>query len=83
MERAIQQELAEVLLGWFKQARVAGMRPGVRLELVASVISWAIFGPSVQWDRDAPTPSADEMTNQVMLIITEGLTHLAPGFLPA
>jgi AcrR family transcriptional regulator len=83
MERAIQQELAEVLLGWLKQARVAGMRPGVRLELVASVISWAIFGPAVQWGRDARTPTASEMTNQVMLVITEGLTHLAPGFLPA
>jgi len=83
MEQAIQQELALVLLTWLKQARVAGMRPGVRLELVASVISWAIFGPSVQWGRDARTPSADEMTNQVMLVITEGLTHLAPGFLPA
>lgn len=82
MERAIQQELAEVLLTWLKQARVAGMRPGVRLELVVSVISWAIFGPAVQWGRYERTPSADEMTNQVMLVITEGLIHLAPGFLP-
>lgn len=82
MERAIQQELAEVLLTWLKQARVAGMRPGVRLELVASVISWAIFGPAVQWGRNEHTPSAEEMTNQVMLVITEGLAHLAPGFLP-
>ncbi len=82
MEQAIQQELAEVLLTWLKQAKVAGMRPEVRLELVASVISWAIFGPSVQWGHSERTLSADEMTNQVMLVITEGLTHLAPGFLP-
>jgi len=83
IERAIQEELAEVLLTWLKQARVAGKRPGVRLELVASIVSWAIFGPAVQWGRYERTPSADEMTNQVVLVITEGLTHLAPGFLPA
>jgi AcrR family transcriptional regulator len=82
MERAIQQELAEVLLGWLKQAKVAGMRPGVCLELVVSVISWAIFGPAVQWGRNERKPTASEMTNQVMLVITEGLAHLAPGFLP-
>lgn len=83
MERAIQQELARVLLNWLKQAKVAGMRQGVRLELIAAVVSWAIFGPAVQWGRNERTPSVDEMTSQVMLVITEGLSHLAPGFLPA
>ena len=72
-----------MLLTWLNQAKVAGMRPGMRLELVASVISRAIFGPAVQWSRYERIPSADEMTNQVMLVITEGLMHLAPGFLPA
>jgi AcrR family transcriptional regulator len=82
MERAIQQELASVLQEWLKRARVAGKRPGVRIELVASITSWAIFGPAVQWSRQEQTPSADEMTYQTMLVITEGLSHLAPGFLP-
>src|SRR5579875_771173 len=83
VEQAVQQELAQVLLTWLKQARVAGKRPGIRLELVASVVSWAIFGPAVQWGREERTPSADEMTDQTMLVIAEGLAHLAPGFLPA
>ena len=82
IERAIQQELAEMLLNWLKRAKVAGMRQGVRLETVVAVISWAIFGTAVQWSRSERVLSAEEMTNQVFLIITEGLAHLAPGFLP-
>src|SRR5437660_4069657 len=47
VERAVQQELAEILLGWLKQT--AGTLPGgqviksrVRLETAASGMSWAI-----------------------------------------
>ena len=82
IEQAIQQELEEVLLRWLKQARVAGKRPGLRMELVASVVSWAIFGPAVHWGRYEHTPSVDEMVRQTAQVITEGLLHLAPGFLP-
>jgi hypothetical protein len=59
------------------------MRQGMHLETVASVISWAIFGTVVQWSRGDRALSAEEMTNQVLLVVTEGLIHLAPGFLPA
>jgi hypothetical protein len=54
----------------------------VRPELIASAISWAIFGPAGEWKRNEQTLSADEMTRQIMLVITEGLAHLAPNFLP-
>ena len=86
MERAIQQELAEILLGWLKQAPVGsagsvGRR--VPTETLSSVISWAIFGTAVQWSQSERTASREEMTNQVLLVLTEGMAHLAPGFLPA
>jgi AcrR family transcriptional regulator len=80
--QAVQQGLAELLLGWIKTASVARMRPDVRPELIASAISWAIFGPAGEWKRNEQTLSADEMTRQIMLVITEGLAHLAPNFLP-
>lgn len=80
--QAVQQGLAELLLGWIKTASVPRMRPDVRPELIASAISWAIFGPAGEWKRNEQTLSADEMTRQIMLVITEGLAHLAPNFLP-
>jgi AcrR family transcriptional regulator len=83
MERALQQELAEVILSWLKGARVAGLRPGLQLETVAAVTSWAIFGTVVQWSRGDRALASDELARQVLLVITEGLGHLAPGFLPA
>jgi AcrR family transcriptional regulator len=82
MEQAIQQELAEVLLRWLKQTRGAWTRPGLRKDLVASVISWAIFGPAAQCGRNERPSTIEEMTDQILLVITEGLAHLAPGFLP-
>jgi len=58
------------------------MHPGLLLELVASVINRATFGSTVQWGRLARPPCAEEMTGQTLLVLTEGLAHLAPGFLP-
>jgi AcrR family transcriptional regulator len=82
VERAVQQELAKILLGWLKQAKTKGVKPRVRLERAASVMSWAIFGTAVEWSRNERAPSAKEMATQVLLVLTEGVAHLTPDFLP-
>lgn len=81
-KQVVQQELAELLLGWLKTPGVRRMHQGVRPELIASVVSWAIFGPTGEWKHHEHPLSADEMTRQMVLVITEGLAHLAPNFLP-
>jgi len=82
VERAVQQELAKILLSWLKQAKTGGVKPRVRLETAASVMSWAIFGTAVEWSRNERAPSAKEMATEVLLVLTEGVAHLAPGLLP-
>lgn len=82
MERAIQQELAEILLGWLKSNRAGSTGRRVPAKTLSSVISWAIFGTAVQWNQSERTASIEEMTNQVLLVLTEGVAHLAPGLLP-
>src|SRR5712691_6977236 len=81
VERAVQQELAKILLGWLKQAKTGGVKPRVRLETVASVMSWAIFGTAVEWSHNEQVPSVEVMTTQVLLVLTEGVAHLTPDFL--
>ena len=81
VERAVQQELAEILLGWLKQGKTAGVKPWVRLETAASVMSWAIFGTAVEWSQNERAPSVEVMTTQVLLVLTEGVAHLTPDFL--
>ena len=81
VERAVQQELAKTLLGWLKQAKTAGVKPWVRLETAASVMSWAIFGTAIEWSQNERVPSVEVMTTQVLLVLTEGVAHLTPDFL--
>lgn len=80
VERAIQQEIADILMGWLKQAHHNATGRRVRLETIAETMSWAIFGTAVQWSRGTRQPSAEEMTHQVLLVLTEGLNHLSPAF---
>jgi AcrR family transcriptional regulator len=77
-ERAVQQELYTLLLTWLKQAPATGQRAA--LETLASVMSWAVFGTAARWSRETHMPSAEEMTTQVVLALSEGLARLIPGF---
>jgi AcrR family transcriptional regulator len=81
-ERAVQQELDELLLTWLKQAPAAGVDRRVPRETLASVMSWAIFGTAAHWSQTEQAPAAEEMTRQVLVALTEGIARLAPGFAP-
>ena len=64
-EVALQKELYEVLLNWLNQAPSSVPVCQETVETTALVISWAIFGPAVQWSRGEQTCSAEEMTHHV------------------
>ncbi|HEY7356327.1 MAG TPA: hypothetical protein VH590_07665, partial [Ktedonobacterales bacterium] len=77
-ERAIQQELYQLLLSWLKQATVPLTTRRVSPETLASVMSWAIFGTAAHWSQEEEAPSVEEMTNQIILALTEGAARLTP-----
>jgi AcrR family transcriptional regulator len=82
IERAIHEELARLLLTWLKQSEGKETQRRVPLETIARVVSWAIFGPVIQWSQEETTISLEQMTDNILLVIMDGVAHLAPDALP-
>jgi len=82
LERAVQEELSQLLVTWLKQAPTAGKRWPVPVETLALVVSWAIFGAGVQWSQGAKRTSAEQMADDALLVLTEGVARLTPDGLP-
>lgn len=86
--KLVQSELTALLADWLGEAAESQARvrsPRVRLKTVVSATSWVILGTVIEWafqgKLDAETLSPDEITDQVFLVLTEGVARLAPGLL--
>lgn len=85
--KIVQQEIAHLLQAWLKDVPGLKTSPRVRLKTVVSTMSWVIFGAVIDWTLntqmlDEHVLSPDEITNQVFLVLTEGVARLVPGLLP-
>jgi AcrR family transcriptional regulator len=72
-ETAMQQELCDVLLGWLKQEASSHSNSDA-LQTTAQVVSWAIFGPAVQWSRGSRARSSEEMSRDVLAVVLASLS---------
>jgi hypothetical protein len=79
IERATREVLTELLTAWLSQSKQLHRK--MPPETMAQFMSWTIFGAAVEWSQET-TRTAEQMANDVLLMITEGLTHLAPNALP-
>ncbi|MBO0790752.1 MAG: TetR/AcrR family transcriptional regulator [Ktedonobacteraceae bacterium] len=82
VEQAIHEELTRLLLAWLKQSKGKETRWRVPMETIARVVSWAIFGAVLQWSQEESATSSEQMANDILLVIMEGVTRLAPQALP-
>ena len=73
IEARVQRELYELLLGWIKVSPEKASDRKVSREVTASVISWAIFGTALDWSRNGTARSPEEVADQVLSVIVEGL----------
>ena len=73
IEARVQRELYELLLGWIEVSPEKASDRKVSREVTASVISWAIFGAALEWSRNGTARSPEEVADQVLSVIVEGL----------
>ncbi|WP_240421882.1 hypothetical protein [Paenibacillus periandrae] len=73
LEKAMQRELYRLLLHWFKSEPNQSL-PQDKLEARALVVSWGIFGSTLQWSRDAQVRSLESMVEDVIEVVTVNLS---------
>lgn len=81
LERALYEELAELLSTWLKHA-IYAQQETVSLITLVRVLSWAIFGSAIEWSQDEQAASLERMTDETLQIIMEGMMRLAPSITP-
>jgi AcrR family transcriptional regulator len=82
--KIVQQEVAYLLLNWLKGGPGLKTSPQVHPKTVVSAMSWVIFGMAIDWMfntqmLDERVLSPDEITNQMFLVLTEGVAQHIPG----
>jgi AcrR family transcriptional regulator len=82
VEQATREELATLLVIWLKQSRSTQMRWQIPVEMMAQLMSWTILGAAIQWSQDTTMMSSEQMAHNILLMLLEGVTHLAPDALP-
>ena len=71
MLRQVQISLYDVILAWVKAAPHPAN--GIAPETIAMVTSSAIFGSVMQWVQAGRPLSAEQLTDQVLALLTSGL----------
>jgi AcrR family transcriptional regulator len=81
-DRIVRDELTEFILTRLKQEGCNPTQQRTPLETVAGVISWGIFGAAVQWSQETTTISLEQMGDDILLVVMEGLGGLVPEAIP-
>ncbi|HEY3992686.1 MAG TPA: hypothetical protein VGM01_07365 [Ktedonobacteraceae bacterium] len=71
-----------LLLKWLKQSSDPKTQQQVPDEAIALIIGWAIFGVVIEWSQEEAAISAEQMTDDILLVIREGVARVAPRVLP-
>jgi len=84
--RLLQSELTATLTAWLAHVEGSMAPARVRRKTIVSATSWVILGTGIEWafqqTLEEETLTPDEITEQVFLILTEGVARLAPELVP-
>ena len=73
LEKAIQEELNSLVLSLLKENNKQTSGTYISLETMAQIISWTIYGAALQWSQTTTTITAEQMADDVVRIIMDGL----------
>ncbi len=73
IEKEVQSQVYDMVLKWVIQMQTDKPNSLTASEVIASAISWAIFGAGLHWSRDGKKYSAEEISDQVLSLIIGGL----------
>ena len=73
IEKEVQSQIYHFILRWVIQWQTEQLKPLTAPEVMASTISWAIFGAGLHWSRDGKKYSAEEISDQTFALIIKGL----------
>lgn len=78
VEHAIHEELTSFLLTLLKRSKHPRTRELVHLETMVRIVSWAIFGATIEWSQEETIVSLEQMADDILLVVMEGAARLAP-----
>lgn len=78
-QAAVQQTLYEYILRWLGQEGRGDTPRRALLETTALVMSWAIFGAGIEGMQHQGARAADELTGQLVTILTHGIGGTGSG----
>jgi AcrR family transcriptional regulator len=70
----MQQELSSLLLEWVRQNPMRALPQDMTQETIVMVMSWAIFGTSLQWTHETSSFSPEELAKQVIALLMTNLS---------
>ena len=74
IEKEVQSQIYHYISRWVIQWQTEQLQPLMAPEVMASAISWAIFGAGLRWSRDDKKYSAKEISAQIFTLIIKGLS---------
>jgi AcrR family transcriptional regulator len=73
VEGAVQDQIHHFVSTWFSQFEKDDLDPRAVPEVLASSVSWAIFGAGLRWSQNCEMYPVEDAAHQVLSLITEGI----------
>ncbi len=73
LEQAIHDEMNTVILALLKDQ---APHTHIPLETISQIISWTIYGAAIQWSQKGVTISSEQLAQDVVAMIIDGVTRL-------